>query len=111
DELAAASSKAAETIKAACPRRMPVTPTGRLAVMESRLEAMREATGLVRPALAKLYDALDDEQKARFNAMGKATDEQDASALAHACADQAARVPQWPVERIARILRASDAQR
>jgi hypothetical protein len=110
DNLAAASAKAADIIKAACPRQMPVTPTGRLTVMESRLEAMREAIHIVQPALTKLYDALDDEQKARFNAMGKPAGDQDPGALARACADQAAHVPQWPVERIARTLHLTQTQ-
>jgi hypothetical protein len=90
---------------------MPVTPTGRLAVMESRLESMREAVHIVQPALVKLYDSLDDEQKARFNAMGKPTSDQDPGALARACANEAARVPQWPVDRIARTLRLTQMQR
>src|SRR5262249_48944971 len=85
--------------------------TGRLTVMESRLTAMHEAVNIVGPALAKLYDSLDDEQKARFNAMAKPTGDQDPGALARACADQAARLPQWPVERIARTLHLTQTQR
>ena len=111
DELAAATAKAAETIKAACPRQTPSTPTGRLAVMESRLTAMRAAVDIVRPALAKFYQALDDEQKARFNAMGKPADGEDPSALARACAEQASGMPQWPTEQIVRTLRLTDVQR
>ena len=111
DDLGAASARAADIIKAACPRQMPVTPTGRLAVIESRLEAMREAIGIVQPALTTLYDSLDDEQKARFNAMGKPADDQDPAVLARACAEQATRVPQWPVDRIARTLRLTESQR
>jgi hypothetical protein len=111
DELAAAGAKAAEIIKAACPRQTPMTPTGRLAAMEIRLAAMREAVDIVRPALGKLYDLLDDEQKARFNAMGKPEGDQGTGVLARTCAEQAARVPQWPVDQIARTLRLNKEQR
>jgi hypothetical protein len=111
DDLAGASRQAVERIRDACPKQPPATPVGRLAVMESRLAAMREAVDIVRPALVKLYDALDDEQKARFNAMGKPADGDDPSALARDCADQAARVPQWPVDQMTKMLRLSDVQR
>jgi hypothetical protein len=44
-----------------------LTPTGRLAAMEQRIEAMLQALATVRPALSKFYAVLNDEQKARFN--------------------------------------------
>ena len=111
DELARASAKAADIIKAACPRQIPVTPTGRLTVMESRLTAMREAVDVVAPALTQFYASLDDEQKARFNVMGKPAGEEDPATLAKACASQAAHLPQWPTDRIAAMLRLTPAQR
>ena len=43
NELKTASSKAAETIAAACPREFPATSTGRLDLMEKRLDAMVQA--------------------------------------------------------------------
>src|SRR5207302_1723664 len=46
----------------------PPTPIGRLDAMHERVEAMLQATILVRPALEKFYDALSDSQKARFHA-------------------------------------------
>lgn len=69
DELRIASSHAAEAMRAACPRNMPATPPGRLDAIEQRLEAMLLAVKTMRPALAKFYDALNDEQKTRFNTM------------------------------------------
>jgi hypothetical protein len=50
DLLKAASTKAAETIAAACPRELPNSPVGRLEVMEKRLAAMLEGVKTVRPA-------------------------------------------------------------
>jgi hypothetical protein len=44
-----------------------LTPTGRLAAMEDRLNSMLQALDTVQPALVKFYDSLTDEQKARFN--------------------------------------------
>ena len=35
--------------------------------MEQRIDAMLQAIGTLRPALAKFYAALNDEQKARLN--------------------------------------------
>jgi hypothetical protein len=71
DDLKAASGQAAKILQAACPTTAPSTPVGRLDAMSTRLDAMRQALDAVRPALAKFYDSLSDEQKARFNAMGR----------------------------------------
>ena len=70
DEFAQASAKAGRDIKAACPAEAGLTAPTRLAVMEQRIEAMIAAVGTVRPPLEKLYDLLNDEQKARLTALG-----------------------------------------
>jgi LTXXQ motif family protein len=69
DELQNASVKAAERLKANCPDYQTLTPTGRVEAMEKRLEATLGAVRTVQPALAKFYDSLSDEQKARFNSL------------------------------------------
>jgi hypothetical protein len=69
--LQSASAQAADLIKAACPTEMPATPPARLAAVGKRLNAMLQAVGTVRPALADFYGSLSDDQKARFNTMGK----------------------------------------
>src|SRR5262245_17099494 len=69
DELKDVSAKAAEGLKANCPIYAAVTPTGRIEAMEKRLEATHSAVTTVQPALAKFYDGLSDEQKARFNSL------------------------------------------
>ena len=73
DELKDASAKAAEGLKANCPSYQTLTPTGRVEAMEKRLEATLGAVSTVQPALAKFYDALSDEQKARFNSLRSAS--------------------------------------
>lgn len=69
DDLKAASAKAAETMRTACPADIPATPTGMMEVMEKRMEAMLAAVKTVRPALEAFYNSLDDEQKAKMNAV------------------------------------------
>ena len=71
DDLAGASIKAAQTIRTTCPAEIAATAPGRLAVMQRRIEGMTSAVELVRPPLEKLYGLLDDEQKARFNALAE----------------------------------------
>src|SRR5262249_14285318 len=66
DELKDASTKAAEGLNIKCPTYQALTPTGRVEAMEKRLDATLAAVKTVRPALAKFYDSLSDEQKARF---------------------------------------------
>ena len=71
DELGNASIAAAQTIRAACPSQVVLTAPGRLAAMQQRIEAMISAVATVRPPLEKFYGLLDDEQKARFNALAE----------------------------------------
>jgi hypothetical protein len=68
--LKEASVKAADVLRANCPKEPALTPTARLTVMKQRLEAMMRVLDTVQPALADFYASLDDEQKARFNRFG-----------------------------------------
>jgi hypothetical protein len=72
-ELKSASAKAIEVLHAACPLDGVSTPLARLDAMEKRLDAMLRAIDLVRPALESFYNSLRDEQKARFDALGYAS--------------------------------------
>src|SRR5437899_4744863 len=69
DDLANASVTAAQKIKAACPTSIALTASGRLASMQQRMEAMISGVATVQPPLDKFYGLLNDEQKARFNAV------------------------------------------
>jgi hypothetical protein len=71
NSLQSAMAQSADIIKAACPSEVPATPPARLAAVGQRLNAMRQAVDTVRPALADFYSSLSDDQKARFNTMGK----------------------------------------
>jgi hypothetical protein len=66
-ELNDASTQAADLLRVNCTVEQALTPTGRLAAMEQRLDAVLQALDTVQPALAKFYDSLSDEQKARVN--------------------------------------------
>jgi hypothetical protein len=71
DKLKAASTEAANQLQASCPKQMPQTPLDRFDAVEKRLQAMDEAIKTIRPALANFYASLTDEQKARFNTLGR----------------------------------------
>ncbi|WP_249142277.1 Spy/CpxP family protein refolding chaperone [Bradyrhizobium sp. AUGA SZCCT0160] len=71
DRLRDATEKAVQTLQAACPVDVPLTPVGRLEAMEKRLEAMLQSAKLVQPALDDFYATLASEQKARFNTLGR----------------------------------------
>jgi len=73
DELKNASAKAAEGLNVNCPTYQTLTPTGRVEAMEKRLDATLAAVKTVGPALAKFYNSLSDEQKARFNSLRSAS--------------------------------------
>ncbi|MGB7257701.1 MAG: Spy/CpxP family protein refolding chaperone, partial [Pseudolabrys sp.] len=69
--LEEATNKAVATLQAACPDEMPLTPVGRMEAMESRLQAMLDAAKTVEHPLDEFYSSLSDEQKARFNRLGR----------------------------------------
>jgi LTXXQ motif family protein len=64
DELRSATEKAASIVRAPVRQKRP---TGRLAAMEQRIDALLKAIGTLRPALAKFHAGLSDEQKSRLN--------------------------------------------
>jgi hypothetical protein len=114
EDLDNAVVKASDEIKSHCPTRVSFTPTDRLADMRQRLEGIMQAVAIVQPQLAKFYDALSDEQKARFNDVGAA------SGRPSRRAQQAARNPQgqcgenamaFPTDRIDQAVHPTDAQR
>src|SRR5262249_29945869 len=115
DQLRAASAEAVELLKAACPNDLPSIPTGRLAAMERRLDAMLAAVRTVRPALERFYLSLDDEQKARFNAVAAAPDPaaagKDERDLAALCNARSPGVTDLPIDRIAQAVAPSEPQR
>jgi hypothetical protein len=113
DELKDSTAKALDVLKAACPTELPSTPTGRLAAMHQRLEAMLQAVRTVRPALEKLYGMLNDEQKARFNALGpdEDQDQQSRRNLTQVCGERASGIASLPIEQIERTVQPNDAQR
>ena len=66
---------------------------------------MLQAVRTVRPALEKLYQSLNDEQKARFNALGPEDDREQQQArrdLSQACGERASGIASLPIERIER---------
>ena len=72
DELRDAMITGGSSLKSTCSSYQALTPVGRVEAMEQRLEATLAATRTVKPALAKFYDMLSDEQKAKFNALRSA---------------------------------------
>jgi len=71
EALREATDKAAEQLKASCPSATPATPIERLAAIEARLHAMRDAISTVQAPLKEFYASLSDAQKAQFNTVGR----------------------------------------
>jgi hypothetical protein len=69
-ELRAASTKAAESLTAACAGDVPSKATERLAQMEKRVDALLLSLKTVRPAFDAFYESLDADQRARMDAIG-----------------------------------------
>jgi histone H3/H4 len=109
DELKDATAKALDILKAACPTALPSTPTGRIEAMRQRLDAMLAAVRTVRPVVEKFYQSLNDEQKARFNALSPDNQQQAQRDPTQACNARA--FASVPLERIERAVQPDGAQR
>jgi hypothetical protein len=110
DALASASVEAAQTIHSACPTEVASTPSGRLAAMQRRLEAMKSAIARVRTPFEEFYERLDDDQKAKLAAFN----DQRAPFAPKVPAAQSCTPPetlQWPTREIEARLHLSDTQR
>jgi len=71
EALKTASAAAAKALEASCPAETPKTVTERLDAVAKRLDALIGALATVKPALSDFYNSLTDEQKARFNVIGR----------------------------------------
>ena len=114
DELKVATAQALDILEAACPTDLSSTPTGRIEAMALRLDAMLQAVRLLRPAVERFYQSLNDEQKARFNALGAddgPDQQQSRRDLTQACGERASGIASLPLERIERAVRPDEAQR
>src|SRR5581483_6931343 len=113
DALKAASLKAVGILQQACPSELPSTPTGRLAAMRARVDAMLKAVETVRPALDDFYQSLSDEQRERFIAVDQgdqAGRPQRGADLNHLCQGDLGTKSGLPIDRIKAALRLSPDQ-
>src|ERR1051326_8744915 len=122
EELKRTAANAADKLKASCPTEPGLGPLGRLDTAEQRLDAMLDAVNSMRGALVKFYDSLDDQQKARFDAIGleprreasrspRGGRQSQAAMVPRVCAEDGKHVAQLSVEEIDRNVRPTDAQR
>jgi hypothetical protein len=115
DDLANASLKAAQDIKAACPTDIALTAPSRLAAMQTRIEAMIAAVATVQSPLEKFYGLLTDEQKARLTALGndqrQSQTAEQTSSLTQKCGVAQPGVTEWPTAEIDQAVRPTEAQR
>jgi hypothetical protein len=113
DDLANASQKAAETIRNSCPRDVTLTAPGRLAEMQQRVEAMRNAVNMLKPALDKFYGLLSDDQKAKVTALAadqRRSNREEPASNGNCNADQSV-TADWPGDLIEHNVKPTDAQR
>jgi hypothetical protein len=118
DDLGNAVVKASDVIKSHCPTTVSFTPTGRIDTMQQRLQGLVQAADIVSVPLNKFYDALSDEQKARFNSIKPPADNEGApntkagnANVANPKTECNASVMAWPNEQIDRAVQPNDAQR
>ena len=114
EDLRTAAAQAADVFRNTCPTAVPMTPVSRLQAMISRLQATLDAIAIVQPALEKFYGALNDEQRARFDAMQAGVGEQPAQTTAdeqaNACSNAKPGLADLPIDRIDQVVQPTDQQ-
>jgi hypothetical protein len=70
DALKTAETDAEKALADSCSQQAPTTTVARLDAVQGRLQAMIQAANTVGGPLNDFYASLNDEQKARFNALG-----------------------------------------
>ena len=114
NEMKAAAHDAAEVFKRSCGGSFPMTPPGRLAAMLNRINATLEAVRIVRPPLERFYNSLNDEQKARFNAVGPDVGDRTAQrpqqTAGAACGEAKPGLTNLPLDHIEQAVRPSGPQ-
>src|SRR5258705_1194721 len=116
DQLKSAAAHAAHVLKNSCSDTYALTPPGRLRAMINRISATLEAVRMVRPALEAFYNALSDEQRARFNTLSPrlpatSEDQPQQEAKAESCGASKSSLTGLPIERIDAVLRPTGAQK
>jgi hypothetical protein len=110
DELANASSEAAQAVSAACPKEAATTAPARLKAMQQRLEAMKSAIARVRAPFENFWETLDDDQKAQLEGFA-AQRAQFAPKIPFAQSCTPPDALPWPAKEIESSLNLSDDQR
>jgi hypothetical protein len=125
-QLKSAAAHAADALKTSCSNTYALTPPGRLRAMINRISATLEAVRMVRPALEAFYNALSDEQRARFNALSPSlpatslpatslpatsNDRPQQEAKTESCGASKSSLTGLPIERIDAVLRPTGAQK
>jgi hypothetical protein len=116
DELKIAAANAAAVFKDSCAETYAMTPPRRLRAMMNRISATLEAVKIVRPALENFYNSLNDEQQARFNALGPNVGERSPppkqqEASAESCGDPKSGLTEIPIQRIEAVLHPAGKQK
>jgi hypothetical protein len=119
DQIKSVAHDSAETLAAACPKKLPEDLTEGLAISSHTLEAMAASLGVLRPTFTTFYGLLNDEQKARLvamtmsnNANGKedVASKQTDSKQDSLCQQWVVSLRSWPVRQIEEGTSLSDEQ-
>jgi LTXXQ motif family protein len=73
DRLKEASAKAANELRASCPKEVPPAIEARLQDAHRRIASLIQAIETIRPAMGSFYASLSDQQKAALNEEGRAS--------------------------------------
>jgi hypothetical protein len=109
--LGGAMGAASQTLAKSCPTTLPTQPVARLQLMQAQLQQLAVALDMIRQPLIDLAQTLNDDQRAKFDAIPAAiADRKQTDMALSSCAGTATAID-WSVDRIDRAVAPTDAQR
>jgi hypothetical protein len=115
--LKTAWTKSTQIIKASCGGEVPLTPIGRLDVVEERLSAVLQGLQIVSGPLENFHNSLSEAQKKSFDGMLTANRDRGepgggvAGRLSSLCSERAASFARLPTDKIEQVIRPDEQQR
>ena len=111
DDLKAASTKAAEIMKASCPNEIPLTPISRLDAVGKRVDAMIQAVQILHAPLDTFYGSLNDEQRGHLDSLADDRGHNRAgTSLTEMCSQSTRQFTTLPSEQIQQTVQPNEQQ-
>jgi hypothetical protein len=110
-KLGGAMGAASAVLAKSCPSSIPAQPVARLQLMQAQLQQLAVALDMIRQPLQDLAQTLNDDQRAKFDAIPAAIADRKQTDMALASCASSSGAIDWSIDQINRSVQPTDAQR